>query len=239
MRLLDTDTAWKQLGVQPAEGVSLVAFESDNQITNAGKSAWKKETGLLSIWILGMFNPSPSATIVVPIHAGPEAELGVKVTSDYFGEIPPERLVVKDNVIYFAADGAVPQQDRHQSPAQQGRAGQLRCRQQGADDCAVQPTGWRDRLRELAVEDAGQPVRRRRGQQLQRRPAVSPARSRSGPFYELESSSPAAALAPGKSLSHVHRTIHLVGPEDGLGRAWPAQTLGVSLAEITSGLKKP
>ncbi len=85
--------------------MSLVAYESDNQITNAGQNAWKKETGLLSIWILGMFNPSPSATIVVPIHAGPEAELGVKVTSDYFGSIPPERLVVKDNVIYFAADG--------------------------------------------------------------------------------------------------------------------------------------
>ena len=32
-----------------------------------------------------------------------------------------------------------------------------------------------------------------------------------GPFYELESSSPAAALAPGKSLTHVHRTIHLTG----------------------------
>jgi hypothetical protein len=57
-----------------------------------------------------------------------------------------------------------------------------------------------------------------------------------GPFFELESSSPAAALAPGKSLSHVHRTIHLSGPEpalDGVARA----TLGVSIAEIKNGLK--
>jgi hypothetical protein len=58
-----------------------------------------------------------------------------------------------------------------------------------------------------------------------------------GPFYELESSSPAAALAPGKSLSHVHRTMHLVGPEDKLDEVSRA-TLGVSLAEISSAFKK-
>ena len=57
-----------------------------------------------------------------------------------------------------------------------------------------------------------------------------------GPFFELESSSPAAALAPGKSMSHVHRTIHLSGPEpalDGIAHA----TLGVSLAEIKDAFK--
>jgi hypothetical protein len=53
-----------------------------------------------------------------------------------------------------------------------------------------------------------------------------------GPFYELESSSPAAALAPGKSLAHVHRTIHLSGAESALDSVAKA-VLGVSLAEIT------
>jgi len=32
-----------------------------------------------------------------------------------------------------------------------------------------------------------------------------------GNFYEIESSSPAAALSPGQSLSHAHRTFHLQG----------------------------
>ena len=82
-----------------------MAYESDNRITNAGKEAWKKDTGLLSIWILGMFTPSPATTIVVPIKPGPESELGVKVTSDYFGPVPPERLVVKDDVVFFSGDG--------------------------------------------------------------------------------------------------------------------------------------
>jgi YhcH/YjgK/YiaL family protein len=57
-----------------------------------------------------------------------------------------------------------------------------------------------------------------------------------GPFFELESSSPAASLAPGASLSHVHRTIHLTGPESALDTVARA-VLGVTIADITSALK--
>ncbi|HRZ36840.1 MAG TPA: hypothetical protein P5534_10795, partial [Candidatus Paceibacterota bacterium] len=57
-----------------------------------------------------------------------------------------------------------------------------------------------------------------------------------GPFYELESSSPAAALRPGKSLTHVHRTIHLSGDESALDTVARA-ALGVSIADIKNGLK--
>ena len=42
-----------------------------------------------------------------------------------------------------------------------------------------------------------------------------------GPFYELETSSPAAALAQGQSLVHTHATFHLTGSEaalDGVAR---------------------
>lgn len=59
----------------------------------------------------------------------------------------------------------------------------------------------------------------------------SPGAKPLGPFYELESSSPAAALAPGASLAHVHRTIHLTGPESALN-AVAQQVLGVSLVDI-------
>jgi len=60
------------LGI-PLDGqLSWVAFQSDNTITNTGDLPWKKETGLVSVWILGMFNPSPETTIVIPYKAGPE-----------------------------------------------------------------------------------------------------------------------------------------------------------------------
>ena len=235
VRLLQPAAAWKNLGVKPAAGVSLVAYESDNKITNAGKEAWNKDTGLLSIWILCMFTPSPSTTIVLPIKAGPESELGVKVTSDYFGQVPPDRLVVKDDVIYFCADGKYrskiginPKRGKGVSASYDADNKVLTIAQFSA------PAGVTDYVNSLwKLQDNpyggdaancyndGPPA-----------PGVKPM----GPFYELESSSPAAALAPGKSLSHVHRTIHLSGPEaalDGVARA----TLGVSIADIKAGLK--
>lgn len=234
VRLLDTAAAWKKLGVMPAEGVRLVGFETDNQIRNAGKNAWQKDTGLLSIWILGMYNPSPSATIVVPIKSGPESELGVKVTSDYFGEVPADRLVVKDNVIFFKADGKYRSKIGINPKRSKAVLGSY-----DADNKVLtvvqfsQPAGVTDYVNSLwKLQDKpyggdaancyndGPPA-----------PGAKPL----GPFYELESSSPAAALAPGKQFSHLHRTIHLSGPESALEPVAQA-TLGVSIAEIKAGL---
>jgi hypothetical protein len=77
----------------------MVGFESENKITNTGKVAWKKTTGLLSVWILGMFNPSPATTIVIPIKEGSEKTLGLAVNEKYFGEIPDDRLEIQTDVV--------------------------------------------------------------------------------------------------------------------------------------------
>jgi len=235
VRLLGTAAAWQKLGVKPSANVTLVAYETDNKITNAGKQAWKKETGLLSIWILGMFTPSPSATIVVPIKPGPESELGVKVTSDYFGQVPPDRLVVKDDVIYFSADGKYRSKIGVNPKRSKGVSGSY-----DADNkvlTTVQytlPPGVTDYVNSLwKLQD--NPYGGDAANCYNDGPPA-PGAKPMGPFFELESSSPAAALAPGKSLSHLHRTMHLSGPEsalDGVARA----TLGVSLADIKAGLK--
>jgi hypothetical protein len=235
VRMLDNDAAWKQLGVKPADGVTLVAFESDNQITNAGKNAWKKETGLLSIWILGMFNPSPSATIVVPIKEGPEDKLGAKVTSDYFGAVPPERLVVQEKVIFFSADGKYRSKIGISPQRSKSLLGSY-----DADNKVLtiaqftQPAGVTEYVNSLwKLQD--KPYGGDAANAYNDGPPA-PGAKPLGPFFELESSSPAAALAPGKSLSHVHRTIHLAGPEDKLD-AIARATLGVSLAEISGAFE--
>jgi len=235
VRLLTPATAWKNLGVKAARNVSVVAYVSNNRITNKGKEAWKKDTGLLSVWILGMFNPSPSTTVVVPIKAGPESQLGVKVTSDYFGQIPPDRLVVRDDVVFFRADGQYRSKIGINPQRSKAILGSY-----DADNKVLtfvkfsQPPGVTDYVNSLW--------------KLQDNPyggdasnsyndgAPAPGAKPLGPFYELESSSPAAALAPGKSLLHSHRTIHLSGPEaalDGIAKA----TLGVSLDEIKTAFK--
>ena len=235
VRLLGASAAWQRLGVKPAADVSLVAYETDNKITNAGKNAWKKDTGLLSIWILGMFTPSPSATIVVPIKPGPESELGVKVTSDYFGTVPPDRLVVKDDVIYFSADGKYRSKIGINPKRSKGVSGSY-----DADNkvltivqYSLHPgvTDYVNSLWKLQDNPYGGDAAN-----CYNDGPPTPGAKPMGPFFELESSSPAAALAPGKSLSHIHRTIHLSGPEpalDGVARA----TLGVSIADIKAGLR--
>jgi len=56
-----------------------------------------------------------------------------------------------------------------------------------------------------------------------------------GPFYELETSSPAAALAAGESILHTHRTFHLTGDEAALDHVAKA-LLGVTIDEIKAAL---
>jgi len=235
VRLLGTAAAWRKLGAKPAADVSLVAYETDNRITNAGKNAWNKDTGLLSIWILGMFTPSPSATIVVPIKAGPESALGVKVTSDYFGQVPPDRLKVKDDVIYFCADGKYRSKIGVNPRRSKGVVGSY-----DADNKVLTivqfnlPAGVTDYVNSLwKLQD--HPYGGDASNCYNDGPPT-PGAKPMGPFFELESSSPAAALAPGKSLSHIHRTIHLSGPEAALDTVARA-TLGVSIADIKAGLK--
>ena len=54
-----------------------------------------------------------------------------------------------------------------------------------------------------------------------------------GPFYEIETSSPGAALAPGESLTHVQYTIHIQGDPAKLS-AIVEKVFGVSLDKISS-----
>ncbi|MCK4628618.1 MAG: hypothetical protein KAT56_06415, partial [Sedimentisphaerales bacterium] len=93
IRVLEQAEAVKALGLTPTSAVKMVAFESVNSITNTGEKNWVKDTGLLSIWILGMFNPSSATTVVIPFRAGSADELGPIVNDAYFGKVPADRLV--------------------------------------------------------------------------------------------------------------------------------------------------
>ena len=236
VRLLDPPSVWRSLGVPPRPGVRLVGYETDNRITNAGSQPWRKETGLLSIWILGMFTPAPATTIVVPIAPGPDSTLGPKLTSDYFGAVPPERLVVREDVAFFSGDGTFRSKIGVNPRRSKGVLGSY-----DADGRVLtivqftQPEGVTDYVNSLwKLQD--QPYAGDALNSYNDGPP-SPGAKPMGPFYELESSSPAAALAPGSSQSHVHRTLHLSGEEadlDAIARA----VLGVSLAEIKGALKR-
>ena len=105
VRLLSRADLTTLLGESGGSAVQAVAFESSNTVTNVGGAQWKPESGLVSVWILGMFNPSSQTTIALPFVPGSESTLGPVVNDAYFGKLPADRLVVKPSVVLFRGDG--------------------------------------------------------------------------------------------------------------------------------------
>lgn len=61
--------------------------------------------------------------------------------------------------------------------------------------------------------------------------APAPGEEPLGPFYELETSSPAANLNPGESMNHSQTTIHIRGTDQNINDI-STDLFGVSLQEI-------
>src|SRR5664279_976229 len=212
------------------KNLKCVAYRSENKITNQGDNAWKKETGLLSIWMLGMFNPSPAIVITIPVKSGDEKVLGPKVNDAYFGKISTDRLKISGDHIFFKADGK-----------NRGKIGIPPLRATGvmgsydSDNkiltlliCRL-PEGKKDYVNS-AWEIQKDPFSGDALNSYNDGPLEDG--SQMGPFYELETSSPAADLKPGESLSHIQYTLHLTGDQQELDNV-SRKVLSVSLEEIS------
>jgi len=230
VRLLDGAAAEKAFGITLRRALKFVAYETDNALKNTGDKPWTQADGVLSIWLLGMYKPSPKTTVVIPFKAGDEAELGPKVNDAYFGKIPPEYLVVRDGVLFFRGDGTRRGKLGLSPRRSLGIAGSydadsrtlnlVMCNRQAA------PAGYVNSMWEKQREPYA-------GDALNSYNDGTPGEGKPplGPFYELETSSPAAALKPGETMRHVMRTIHIQGPEAELD-AIAKDKLGVGLQGI-------
>ena len=210
IRLLAKETMNQLLGIKIGKEVKMVGFETANSITNTGKIPWNKTNGMLSIWILSMLNASEKTMVVAPYRQ--EAE-GPVYTDDYFGKVPADRLRHENGVIFFKADAkyrskigispsrALPFIGSYDAQKQVLTVAQFDL--PGANSQYVDGK-WelqKDPLSGDAVNAYNDGVNQ--GTQL-------------GKFYEIESSSPAADLEPGKTLIHHHRTMHFMGPKEDL-----------------------
>jgi hypothetical protein len=234
VRLLDRETAAAALGVPLPETVRLVAFASENTLTNAGPAAWTKSSGLLSLWILGMFQPSPGTTIVVPCREGPEAELGLVVNDAYFGKVPADRLVAGPGMLFFSGDGRhrskIGLSPRRARPVLGSYDAERSVLTIVTFDLPEGATDYVNSMWEIQKDPfAGDVVNSYNDG------PPAPGAKPMGPFYELETSSPAAALAPGASLTHVHRTFHFEGGAAELD-ALAKRLLGVGIERIRTAL---
>jgi hypothetical protein len=235
VRALSHDDISKFLGRDPGSDVRAVAFESTNTVRNVGPDAWRSESGLPSIWILGMFNPSPSTTIAIPFAAGPDSTHGAVVNDAYFGKVPPDRLTTRGSVILFRGDG----QYRSKIGLSPSRALSVA----GSYDAAGRVLTL---VQYSRPENATTYVNSM--WEIQREPykgdvinsyndgPPAPGAPPLGPFFELETSSPALSLNAGDRYTHVHRTFHLVGSEPQLDAIAKA-VLNISLAEIAGAFK--
>ncbi|MEE9170422.1 MAG: DUF6786 family protein [bacterium] len=235
IRLLGFSEMAIKLGISPDAAIQAVAYQSDNKITNTGRTAWEKESGLLSIWILGMFNPSPTTTVVIPFRDGDEENLGPIVNDTYFGKVPSDRLAIAKGMLYFKGDGKYrskiglsPQRAKPILGSYDETNQVLTLVQYTKPEGAVD---YVNSMWEIQSKPYGGDVVNSYNDGPPE-PDAKPL----GPFYELETSSRAAELNPGESLSHIHLTFHFKGPENKLDEISEA-TLGVSVQEIKFAFK--
>ncbi|MPR37011.1 DUF6786 family protein [Salmonirosea aquatica] len=210
--------------------IKAVGYSTQNSLTNLGTEAWNQQTGAPCLWVLDMFAPSAQTTIVIPYLK--EAS-GKVATTDYFGQIPPDRVRYQEGVLYFKADG--------KSRGKLGMTPQRAKTIAGSYDAENQVLT----LTVFNVDQKGTYLNQE--WKLVDEPLNGDAvnayndgpledGSQMGPFYELESVSPAAFLKPGEKLTHNHSVIHLTGDASELDQV-ARRTLGVSLAEIQNAFK--
>jgi acetyl esterase/lipase len=215
-----------------APGVKIVAYETINTIENQGPPM-SKPKGLVSMWVLGMLNAGPENVIIMPYRPGDVAALGPAVKSDYFGPVPPERLKIAPQAILMRADGHY----RAKLGTSQKRARNVLGSINYADGVLslVQFTMPEDPSRQDYMNNMWQVP--------QAKPYVGdvantyndgppePGKKGLGPFYEIESLSPARELATGEKLVHHHRTLHIQADKVTLARL-AKQILGVDLSMV-------
>lgn len=223
IRLIEKEETEKEFGIALCD-LNAVAFESVNAITNRGKE-WRRKDGVLSIWILGMFRPTDGTAIILP-HRAPADSSGI--TDDYFGVIPSDRIMKSDSVLLLKGDGKF-----------RGKVGV-------APGIAASMAGSYDAdkrvltLVKFDVDPSAAYVNSK--WEMQKEPYRGDAvnayndgpqadGSQLGPFYELESSSPALELKENESLRHRHTTLHIEGSEEELNNI-ALQALGISLTAL-------
>ncbi len=219
------------LGVALGEGVRALVYKTENSLTNEGTAVWSRERGMPSVWLLGCFNPTPTTTVFIPYNRSFGGRI---VKDDYFGSMPPERLVVNDGMVYFKIDGAY--RAKIGLPAGSAR-----------DVCgSYDPVSKVLTILKYSVPEG--PCDYVNSQWGEQEDAFGGDVINSyndgptetgvvmGPFFEIETSSPGAALSPGQTLTHTQYTLHLEGDPAELDPI-VRSVFGVSLRTIVSQFK--
>ncbi len=231
IEILENSAIEKALDIDLSRNVNAVGFRTINRLTNIGDQAWTRQTGAPCMWSVDMFTPSPKTVIIVPYEQNAAGNIA---STDYFGQIPDDRIVFKDGVLFFKADG--------KSRGKLGLSPQRSTSMAGSFDAAngvltitlfdVDKTGiylnqeWTSEKNPLIGDavNAYNDGPLADGRQM-------------GPFYEIESVSPAAFLKPEENLTHKHAVFHFIGDRETIDLI-SKKTLGVSLGQIENAFNR-
>lgn len=231
IQLLTQHEVETALKVSLGESINWVAYETENVLSNKGENIWTETTGFLSIWLLSMFNPAEKGVVFLPYNEGSESDLGKIVEDDYFGKVPADRLIAKNGMVYFKVDGKF----RSKIGLSPERATPY-CGSYDPETSSLTLL-WYSKPKEPAKY-----VNAKWGEQddplkgdVLNSYNDGPVEDGSimGPFYEIESSSPAALLEPGESLKHRQRIFHITADEDRIDEIMQ-NIFGVRLEEVKS-----
>ena len=226
--LLEHAEVYSLLGIDANPALNMVAYHTDNRITNLNDFEWTEETGTVCIWMLDMYNPSPEAVTVIPFNEGDEAQMGMIVTSDYFGEIPADRLIIRGNTIFFKTDGNFRSKLGLNGIRTKAIAGNYNPATKNLTITTfdVSPNA-------IYLNQEWNPARDPMTGDAFNAYNDGPLDDGSimGPFHELESVSPAAFLKPAQSLTHRHSIFHFSGEENDLSPILE-KLLGVSINDV-------
>lgn len=228
IRLLTRADAKSQLALSGAPDGGFVGYETKNRIINQGPNAWTRASGLPSIWILAQFAPAPDAKVVIPFQKGS----GEIVNDRYFGKIAADRLAIHEDkgFLTLVCDG--------------NKRGKIGLGPTRAKSVLGSYSASSSLLTVVSYDgpQKSAPYVNSMWEQQQDPYAgdvvnsyndgpTAPGKPALGGFYEIETSSPGAELAPGKDQVHTHRTFHFVADRAKLG-ALAKEALGVSLDDL-------
>ncbi len=230
--LLERSDVETGLSERLPDEVSVVGHESANRLRNVGDRDWLPQAGLPCIWNLGMFPPTPRTVMLLPFREGATDAAEPAVSSNYFGPVDERRLKIEAErgVALFSGDGLYRSKLGVGFPRARAYLG-----------------SWTPETGRLTLVQFNLPSEIEHGYccnlwEEQAEPFAGdvvnvyndgPNESGGclGPFYELETLSPALGLRVGQEYEHLHRTLHLFGPREALedfARRW----FGISLAEV-------
>jgi hypothetical protein len=234
VRILDRQQIPAKLGIVVDSTVKMVGYETENVLTNRGTAEWTESTGMPCMWLLDMFKPSPSTVIIIPFKKSAGQPFNKVATTHYFGEIAADRILHTNETLFFKADG----RSRGKLGIVPGKAKPVA----GSYDA-------QSKILTITMFDVDATAKYLNQEWNINKPTFSGDAvnayndgpladgTQMGPFYEIESVSPAAFLKPSQQLSHHHAVFHFTGNEQALNSI-AQKVLGINIADIKNAFRK-